>query len=548
MAIDGKEYDDARKERIVRAEKNITLLLNHRAITVDAQPSTGDYNGHIKSVVAQHIESGKRILVRGKLFVDATGDGVIGALAGADNEVMEKGNMGVTNPWSVGAFEQNEPQLKCLCKDLDPWSFDFKKTTEEQPFPRCPWAIDMTNLKFPGRKDYVGQWPGGSGPIANLGRWFWESGSGKHPIDDMEWVRDYNLRAMYGAWDTLKNVDKLYPNQRLKWSAFICGKRESRRLMGDVVLSADDFRSARQWPDPAYPCTWHIDIHNPDEAFLDESIDEPFIARATDSKEYRYKGPYWAPYRTLYSRNIDNLFMAGRDVSCTHDGLGAIRVMRTCGMMGETVGRAAWIAVRHETTPRGVYEEHLPTLKDLLKRPGAMRRDSLHGKLYVPEGVKVVNRDPLTEEDIDGIVFDDAKATLVGDWRSDGTLPNHVGEGYLYSWGNGATANYRVSVPTSGTYDVLMNWHPHGNRARKLVVTIVDSKGRHRVLVDQTQEPNGELPFHTLGAFEFDAGKPAEILIDTDGAGGVVHIDAVVLKPSDSAEKQHEGSSLDPAI
>ncbi|WP_040766133.1 FAD-dependent oxidoreductase, partial [Novipirellula maiorica] len=220
MAIDGKEYNDARKERIVRAEKNITLMLNHRAIMIDAKMPTDETDGHIHSVIAQHTETGRRVIVRGKFFVDSTGDGVIGALAGADNEVMERGNMGTTNPWSVGAVEHNEPQLKCLCKDLDPWSFDFKVTTDEQPFPRCPWAIDMTNLRFPGRKDYVGQWPGGQGPIANLGRWFWESGSGKHPIHDMEWVRDYNFRAMYGAWDTLKNVDNLHPNQRLKWAAY----------------------------------------------------------------------------------------------------------------------------------------------------------------------------------------------------------------------------------------------------------------------------------------------------------------------------------------
>ena len=365
MAMNGQEYDDARKERLVRAEQNITLLLNHRAIATQADlPSEGN-EGHIDNVIAQHIESGKRIRVSGKFFVDCTGDGVIAAMAGADNEVMEKGNMGVTNPWSVAAVKENEPQLKCLCKDLDPWSFDFKVTAEEQPFPRCPWAIDMSDLKFPGRKDYVGQWPGGQGALANLGRWFWESGSGKHPIDDMEWVRDYNLRAMYGAWDTLKNVDKLHPNQRLKWSAFICGKRESRRIMGDIVLAADDFRSDRKWEDPAYPCTWHIDIHHPDQEFLSDSVKEPFISRATDSKEYHYKGPYWAPYRTLYSRNVNNLFMAGRDVSCTHDGLGAIRVMRTCGMMGETVGRAAWIATRYETTPRGVYENHLAKLKNV---------------------------------------------------------------------------------------------------------------------------------------------------------------------------------------
>ena len=499
MAIDGQEYDDARKERLVRAEKNITLLLNHRGIEVESRKPLDGVDGHISAVIAQHVESGRRVRLHGKFFVDCTGDGVIGALAGAENEVMERGNMGTTNPWSVGAVEQNEPQLKCLCKDLDPWSFDFKEATVEQPFPRCPWAIDMSDLKFPGRKNFVGQWPGGKGALANLGRWFWESGSGKHPIDDMEWVRDYNFRAMYGAWDTLKNVDKMHANQRLKWSAFICGKRESRRLIGDVILAADDFRSDQEWPDPAFPCTWHIDIHDPDQEYLDDSIEEPFISRATDSKEYYYKGPYWAPYRCLYSRNVDNLFMAGRDVSCTHDGLGAIRVMRTCGMMGETVGRAAWIAVRHETTPRGVYENHLPLLKELIKQPGSLRRDSLTGELKAPPGAKIVNRQGIDPSDIDGIVFDDETAKLKGEWRNDGRLPGFVGKGYRYSWGKEAHATYAITVKESGPYEVLINWHPHHNRAKTLRVTVVDASGPHEVTINQTKPVATEGGFRSLG-------------------------------------------------
>ena len=95
----------------------------------------------------------------------------------------------------------------------------------------------------------------------------------------------------------------------------------------------------------------------------------------------KYKGPYWAPYRCLYSRNISNLFMAGRDISVTRDALGAVRVMCTCGIMGEIVGKAAWICVRHQTTPRGVYDSHLPLLKELMNQPGKLRRDKIDGAL-----------------------------------------------------------------------------------------------------------------------------------------------------------------------
>ena len=180
----------------------------------------------------------------------------------------------------------------------------------------------------------------------------------------------------------MKNVDGLYPNHRLGWSAFIAGKRELRRLLGDVVLTGEDFHESTAFPDPAFPCTWHIDVHSPDPKFATGLEGKEFVSTFTHSKEYTYQGPYWAPYRTLYSRNIGNLFVAGRDISVTRETLGAVRVMRTCGMMGEIVGKAAWICARHETSPRGVYQTHLPLLKELMRQPGAMRRSSLDGDLY----------------------------------------------------------------------------------------------------------------------------------------------------------------------
>ena len=197
---------------------------------------------------------------------------------------------------------------------------------------------------------------------------------------------------MYGAWDALKNVDKLYPNHRLGWAAFIAGKRESRRLLGDVVLTGDDFRKGRVFPDGCFPCSWHIDLHTPHPDFAMGYKGDEFISKATTGKDYSYQGPYWAPYRCLYSRNISNLFMAGRDISVNHEALGPVRVMRTCGMMGEIVGKAAWIAVRHQTTPRGVYEKHLDLLKELMLYPGAMRRAEIDGQLELPVGAKIPER------------------------------------------------------------------------------------------------------------------------------------------------------------
>ncbi len=178
---------------------------------------------------------------------------------------------------------------------------------------------------------------------------------------------------MYGAWDALKNVDKLYPNHRIGWAAYIAGKRESRRLMGDLVLDVDDFLKNHAFDDGCFPCSWGIDLHTPDKKYKAGNEGNEFISTYTHGANYKYKGPYWAPYRCLYSRNISNLFMAGRDISVTHEGLGPVRVMKTCGMMGEIVGKAASICVSQNITPRDVYAKHLDDLKNLMGQPGATR-------------------------------------------------------------------------------------------------------------------------------------------------------------------------------
>ncbi len=297
-------YDDKRKLDVVGREKNITLLLEQRVNAADSA------NGTIKSVVAQNTRIGRRTQIHGKLFLDATGDGVLGALVGADFEMTAEGHMGVSNLWNVGDSTQNEFQIHCECKDTDALSMAFVQTKEPVPFPRCEWAVDLSKQPFPGRKGFDKGWKSKQ-PLDRLGGWFWESGFNKDPIQDVEWMRDQNLRAMYGAWNALKNVDKQYPNYRLRWAAYIAGKRESRRLLGDVVLAGDDLRDGKKFEDACFPCTWVIDLHSPHPDFVGESKGAEFIAKCTRGKDYEYKGPYWAPYRTLYSRNMSNLFLAG---------------------------------------------------------------------------------------------------------------------------------------------------------------------------------------------------------------------------------------------
>lgn len=518
-------YDDDRKMAVVRAESRVTLMLEHRANEVQTQ------DRRIIAVTAQNTRTAKRTQVRGKLFADCTGDGTVGYLAGADFEVSTEGNMGASNLWNVLDQANKKAVLECECKDKDALTVQTETGQVVAPFPKLEWALDLSKKPFPGRSNFKAQWA--NDPLSNLGGWFWESGFDKDPINDIERIRDLNLRAMYGAWDALKNVDAKYPNHRLGWSAFIAGKRESRRLIGDLMLTANDFRTGATFPDPAFPNTWHIDIHVPHPDFKDGVKGDEFISIATTGKEYSYKGPYWAPYRCLYSRNIKNLFMAGRDISVEREAIGPIRVMRTCGMMGEVVGKAAWICVRHDTSPRGVYERHLDLLKELMNEPGAKRREKLDGPLMLPVGVKFVDRhfkgiDPAT---LPGIVIDDEVAETTGNWSDTGSLPGFVGDGYQFSSDAKATARFKFSVTRAGHYDVRVSWGAHENRAKSAAITIVTADGEKNVTLNQTKAPSGENGFQSLGKFRFDETKNFSVLFKVAGAQGNVHIDAVQLVP-----------------
>jgi len=113
------------------------------------------------------------------------------------------------------------------------------------------------------------------------------------------------------------------------------------------------------------PTGWDIDLHLPDPRYEKGFEGDAFISEAHYT---RYEKPYWVPYRCLYSRNVPNLFMAGRDASVTHEALGTIRVMRTGGLMGEIVGMAATLCAQYDTDPRGIYTDHLEDLKALMKK------------------------------------------------------------------------------------------------------------------------------------------------------------------------------------
>ncbi|HPM83360.1 MAG TPA: FAD-dependent oxidoreductase [Candidatus Anammoximicrobium sp.] len=497
-----EEFGDKVKESVVRAEKNIELFLNHFAYQVEMDGQ------QIKAVLAFDTRTSEHKRFTGKLFCDATGHGTLGALAGAHYDMTPKGRMGMSNMWR------------------------WDEATEPTKFPETPWALDLTMNDFPYPRDHHGPW-------------FWESGFDKDPINDAEAIRDWNLRAVFGAFNAMKNGDGAaqHPNAFLSWVAFIGGPRESRRLLGDVILTQEDIVSKRDFPDGCVPSTWSIDLHYPKKEYAEKFPDNPFISVAKfDARVDRAYG-YPVPYRCFYSRNIPNLFMAGRCISVTHEALGTVRVMKTCGMMGEVVGRAASICVQQDCTPRDVYEKHLDELMKLLELPGKARRETVTAEIVIPADVPRLASPfgpptGLDPETLPGVVIDDRNAVKTGTWNEGTGLKGYVGYGYLYaSAGSGASIRFEFKPPAAGRYEVRLAYQPHENRGTRVPVTVISPAGPVIKQINMREPPPLDNGFISLGEFDFRPDAPAGVEIGNKDAGGNAHADAIQFLPAAGAPR-----------
>jgi hypothetical protein len=332
---DGDLYGDERKLAVARAEENLSLFLNTHVDQVEMK------DGQIAAVIGRDIASNQEYRFSGSLFADCTGDGTVGHLAGADYRAGRESRAETGEslaPEEADNFTLGTSNLWASVEVDSPTSF-----------PETPWAIQFSD------EYHIDE------PKAD---WQWETGFGNfNTITEAEQIRDHNLRAIYGNWSYLKNqkADK-YANHELAWVAYIGGKRESRRLLGDHILTQMDIQDGVMYPDGLVTATWTIDLHFPNAENSKYFPGEEFFAATKHIKVQ----PYTIPYRCLYSRNVPNLFMAGRDISTTHVAFGSTRVMRTCGMMGEAVGYAASVCRKYNVLPRTVYEQHLDELVDLV--------------------------------------------------------------------------------------------------------------------------------------------------------------------------------------
>ena len=483
-----EEFGDDKKEAVVRAEPNIALFLNHHAYKVEMDGQ------RIIAVEAFDTRSSAIRRFTGSYFADCTGHATIGALAGADYEMAETEHLGMSNMWR--------------------WTL----ADTPQAFPNVEWALQLEMADFPYPRRFHGEW-------------FWESGFNHHPVDELERTRDWNLRAVFGAFNAMKNGDGAaeHRNAKLEWIAHIGGTRESRRLLGDVILTGQQIRDRVPFDDGVVSTTWSIDLHYPEEKYLAKYPDDPYIARADHGAGVDRRRGYPVPYRCFYSRNIENLFMAGRNVSVDREGLGTIRVMRTGGMMGEVVGKAVSILVKHGGVPRDVYHEHLDELKDLLRLPHPARRESVHAPIVIdPEKIMPApERGWVEPSQLPGIIIDDRQAERTGVWSEGQGLRGYLADGYHYSREPLASARFEFQVPQTGRYEVRSAHQPHENRATNTPVAIHHAEGVSTQQLNQREAADLPFGFLSLGIYRFEADRPYAVVFGTEAVDGLVHIDAV---------------------
>ena len=338
---------------ILAAEENLTLKLNQHVIAV------GKKGKKIVSVTAKDLTSGDERLYSGDFFADCTGDGNLGFLAGA--EYMQGRETRAVFGETLAPEAESDLSFGSTLK----WhAYTDSKTVD---FPECSWAVQFTDATCERVMRY---------------QWYWEAGFYKDQIRDAEFIRDYWFRVIYGNWAFLKNSSEVraeYRNCGLREVSYILGKRESRRLKGDYVITQNDIEGGwRKLPDAAVLCTYMIDQHFPDPENTAFFPGEEFLALAKHNfnplGKYDNAGPgidinepFMIPYRCLYSVNVPNLFMAGRNISTSRIALAALRIQATTAMMGEVVGLASVLCARHECEPRDIYETYLNEFKKMLE-------------------------------------------------------------------------------------------------------------------------------------------------------------------------------------
>lgn len=345
-------YQDWKKWDVIAAEPNISLFAGYTVVNAEMK------DGKIVAVTAVEATNQNLIRISGNLFSDCTGDANLAVMAGAATMMGReaRSEFGETlAPEKADDFTMGV-SIEWYCED---WN---------------------TPCSFPDSVDWGLKLDEDTVEPVHRANWYWEVGMRDDQIADAEKIRDYGMYVAYSTFSYCKNrlaKKEDWECTHLTWVSHVSGKRESRRIVGDLILREQDLTRPIPYEDGTCTTTWRIDQHYPMEK---NSADYP-------GEEWMSYGklmpidPYAIPYRCLYSRDVPNLFMAGRDISVTHVALGSVRVMRTCAMMGEVVGMAAAVCCRRGSMPRDVYTTWFQELVELMKK-GTGRTDVPYTQFY----------------------------------------------------------------------------------------------------------------------------------------------------------------------
>ena len=457
---------DARRQRLVEDEPNLRVFLSTR---VFAAEKAGD---RIVAAKALDLKSNRVVRFAAPLFCDATGDGWLGAYAGADFRMGREGRGETGEPSAPAAADGDTLGASVM------WT--SAEANDPVPF-SAPWAE-----------------PWAQGETAVNGEWNWEYGIHRDMIAEGEEIRDRLLLAIYGAFSRAKK-DPKNANRVIDFCPYLLGKRESRRLLGDWIFSEKDVAEHRPFEDAIASGSWSIDLHY--DTF------KPGVDFLTDCEQPHY-GRYFIPYRSIYSRNVANLFVVGRCFSCTHVGLGSPRVMNTLSQLGVAAGEAAALCRERGLQPRGVYATG--AVRELQTRLGG-------GFPGVPDpqtaGWVVVD-----DED-EGVSFGDGWTKC---WNENGEQVGNSSHMMDPKKGAGP-AVYPVPIREAGRYAVYgrVPWTIRARPGSQTTFKLVGPGFSHRFTADTSVAPGR---WHKLGEFDLEPGAELRI-VRVRGDGGFVYAD-----------------------
>ncbi|MZQ85131.1 FAD-dependent oxidoreductase [Paenibacillus sp. 5J-6] len=329
----------------VKAEKNITLFLNTDVHEVDAD---GDEDSRtIRSVTGWMMGSERRIRFESRVYLDCTGDGLVGFLAGAKFRIGREAQEEFSEEWAPLV-----PDDITLGSTL---LFYTKDVGRPVKYIAPSFAKDITQTTIPMKRVIRS---GDNG----CAYWWIEWGGELDTVHDNEKIRDELSSVIYGIWDYIKNSGKFEAdNLTLEWIGSLPGKREYRRFVGDYVMNQNDVIAQEPFEDRVAFGGWSIDLHPP----------QGMYATAKGSKHMHVDGSYHIPFRSLYSVNTTNMLMAGRNISASHVAFGTTRVMATCAVIGEAAGTGAALCAAKGISPRELHGSHLCELQQTLLRQDA---------------------------------------------------------------------------------------------------------------------------------------------------------------------------------